>query len=170
MKISRPTHAKVPRRTRERPREGLRTSHLKRTSCAKVQVTRAKCQEIQRHSRSLLELETCHLTLRALSAQPHLRLHRPAGRLALSRVSAQWRFVMRYRSATVADSHGLPLNLERNKRTTNPRRLREPTGSAQPFCLRVSCQAPRSLQRWYTPPALKMKCIWHPNPSSKICA
>ena len=24
---------------------------------------------------------------------------------------------MRYRSATVADSHGLPLNLERNKRT-----------------------------------------------------
>jgi hypothetical protein len=27
----------------------------------------------------------------------------------------RWRFVMRYRSATVADSHGLPLNLERNK-------------------------------------------------------
>jgi hypothetical protein len=27
----------------------------------------------------------------------------------------RWRSVMRYRSATVADSHGLPLNLERNK-------------------------------------------------------
>jgi hypothetical protein len=54
---------------------------------------------------------------------------------------------MRYRSATVADSHGLPLNLERNKRTTDVRRLRELTGSAQPFCLSVSCQAPRAGQR-----------------------
>jgi len=40
---------------------------------------------------------------------------------------------MRYRSATVADSHGLPLNLERNKRTTDSRRLHELGGFAQSF-------------------------------------
>jgi len=61
--------------------------------------------------------------------------------------SARWRFVMRYRSATVADSHGLPLNLERNKRTTDPRRLHELAGFAQPFCLSVSCQASPAAQR-----------------------
>lgn len=54
---------------------------------------------------------------------------------------------MRYRSATVADSHGLPLNLERNKRTTDPRRLRELTPSVQPFCLGVSCQKAGTCQR-----------------------
>ena len=43
---------------------------------------------------------------------------------------------MRYRSATVADSHGLPLNLERNKRTTDSRRLHELGGFAQPFFVR----------------------------------
>jgi len=47
--------------------------------------------------------------------------------------TARWRFVMRYRSATVADSHGLPLNLERNKRTTDSRRLHELGGFAQSF-------------------------------------
>ena len=35
------------------------------------------------------------------------------GRLAVRAFEARWRFVMRYRSATVADSHGLPLNLKR---------------------------------------------------------
>jgi len=44
---------------------------------------------------------------------------------------------MRYRSATVADSHGLPLNLERNKRTADLRRLRERGHTAQSFFVRA---------------------------------
>jgi len=44
---------------------------------------------------------------------------------------------MRYRSATVADSHGLPLNLERNKRTADSRRLRERGHTAQSFFVRA---------------------------------
>jgi len=51
--------------------------------------------------------------------------------------TARWRFVMRYRSATVADSHGLPLNLERNKRTVDSRRLHELGGFAQSFFVRA---------------------------------
>jgi hypothetical protein len=52
----------------------------------------------------------------AKGAHPFLRLHRVLNRLALStRLIAQWRIVMRYRSATVADFHGIPRILKQAK-------------------------------------------------------
>jgi hypothetical protein len=56
-----------------------------------------------------LALVTCHFLLGAPRAHPPPRLRfRHAGNWLCSRPEAEWGFVMRYRSATVAGLHGLP--------------------------------------------------------------
>jgi hypothetical protein len=76
---------------------------------------------------------------------------------------------MRYRSATVADSHGLPLYLERLKERANLRRLDEQARCAQSFCLCVSCHPIRvatsllqnlSTIKYAYAASLSEDCIW----------
>jgi hypothetical protein len=75
-----------------------------------AQVPSIKCQVSRTDHRlapfGILSLVTCHFPL-ARSARPRPRLRRLPDWLC-SRPEAEWRSVMRYRSATVAGFHGLP--------------------------------------------------------------
>jgi len=133
MKFSRPAHAKM-RPTREHPRTDLRTSHLWRALRANAKRQRPNFNAGRHKGAADFGVWTFGLwDLPRAARPPHLRLHRLRTDWLYPReFTARWKFVMRNRSATVADSHGLPRCPGWMERTANERRLsRQPTSRQQ---------------------------------------
>ena len=135
MKFSRTAHAKM-RPTREHPRTDLRTSHLWRALRANAKRQWSNFKASRRDGAADFGVWPFGFwdLLRA-ARPPRLRLHRLRTDWLYPReFTARWKFVMRNRSATVADSHGLPRCPGWMERTANERRLsRQPNSAQQVF-------------------------------------
>ncbi len=96
------------RRRGEFPQTDVRTPHsdARRAQNAKLQFSNAK-HSVRRSRANRLEFGLWTFGICTLGVSPPPRLRRLPDWLC-SRPEAEWGFVMRYRSATVAELHGLP--------------------------------------------------------------